>query len=70
MVNHPEESPSWGCAGISPEATLRLGLRVARLWHERPGNVIAFPDLDLDTPFDQDVSPWALVGSNHRPPPC
>ncbi len=28
------------------------------------------PENGADTPSDQGLSPWALVGSNHRPPPC
>jgi integrase len=43
---------------------------VARLWHERPGNVVAMRDRDAETPSDPGVPPWALVVSNHRPPPC
>jgi integrase len=43
---------------------------VARLWHERSGNVVAIRDRDANWASDQGVSPWALVVSNHRPPPC
>ncbi len=43
---------------------------VARLWHDRRGNVVALQNRTQETASDQDVSPWALVGSNHRPPPC
>src|SRR6266536_5720861 len=43
---------------------------VARLWHERDGSVVAMAGRGSETPPDQGVSPWALVVSNHRPPPC
>ena len=43
---------------------------VARLWHERRGNVVAIHNRRDETPADQELSPWALVVSNHRPPPC
>ena len=43
---------------------------VARLWHERGGSVVAMAGRGSETPPDQGVSPWALVVSNHRPPPC
>jgi len=46
------------------------GSGVARLWHERPGNVIALADRDAETASDLGFLRWALVVSNHRPPPC
>ena len=46
------------------------GSGVARTWHERGAEAVAMHHRGQKGPADQGVSEWALVVSNHRPPPC